>query len=72
VTAREADEHDSSTDDIHAELAALEERSPPWQCWIGVNDRLYARVPNSVVPLQRADTVSELEALMKAEQATWL
>ncbi len=49
----------------------LEDRSPPWHCWVGVNDCLYARVPNSIVPVQVADTVSELETLMKAEQARW-
>jgi hypothetical protein len=59
------------TDDDRAELAALAGRSPPWYCWVGVTGRLYARVPNSAVSVQAADTVSELEALMKAEQVRW-
>jgi hypothetical protein len=42
------------TDDLRPELAALEDHSPPWHCWAGANDRLYARLPNSIVPLQRA------------------
>ncbi len=57
--------------DVFAQLAALEAEFPPWHVWVGVTGVLYARVPNSAVPLQRAGTVAELRALMAAEQARW-
>ncbi len=59
------------TDDERAEHAALGDRSPPWRRWVGVNDRLDARVPDPIVKVQAAGTVSELEAPMRAGQATW-